>query len=66
MSKRTLASYLEVTVRTIDNMRVSGELPPHDYEITPRGIKLWHPDTINAWLETKRVSSQSQCKPSSI
>lgn len=55
LTKRRLANYLGVTVRTVDNMRISGEIPAHDYEITKRAIKLWHPDTINAWLETKRV-----------
>ena len=57
LTKRRLANYLGVSVSTVDNMRMAGEIPIHDYEITKRAIKLWHPDTINAWLETKRVST---------
>lgn len=66
LTKKRLANYLGISVSTIDNMRATGEIPSHDYEITKRAIKLWHPDTISRWLETMRVSSQPQCKPSSI
>lgn len=50
LTRKRLANFLGITMRTVDNLLSDKQLPDPDYLITTRGIKLWHPETITAYL----------------
>lgn len=57
-NRKRLAELLEVTTRTIDNMIKDGELPPPDYHIARRRMKIWKQSSILAALDANNLSSQ--------
>jgi predicted DNA-binding transcriptional regulator AlpA len=50
LTRKRLANFLGITMRTVDNLLTDKQLPDPDYLITARGIKLWHQETITEYL----------------
>lgn len=50
---REAASFLKISISTIDKLQASGDFPPSDYVISKVKKRLWKIQTLTTYLETQ-------------